>query len=179
MLRGFEIVSAKRNQGLKLPQRQTKSAAGYDLAASEDFVLPSIWRGNFLKTLWVLHHQPDQVTEEDLLNGDKLLKPFLVPTGIKCYMQPNEFVLLANRSSAPLKRRLILPNGVGIVDADYYNNPSNEGELFVQLINYGLRDYTIKKGERIGQAIFLPYLTADNEETPQADRTGGFGSTKK
>jgi dUTP pyrophosphatase len=68
---------------------------------------------------------------------------------------------------------------VGIVDADYYNNPSNEGELFVQLINYGLRDYTIKKGERIGQAIFLPYLTADNEEAPRADRTGGFGSTKK
>jgi dUTP pyrophosphatase len=49
MLRGFEIVSAKQNQGIKLPQRQTKSAAGYDLAASEDFVLPSIWRGQLFK----------------------------------------------------------------------------------------------------------------------------------
>ena len=60
-------------------------------------------------------------------------------------MQDNEFLLLANRSSGPLKRRLILPNGVGIVDADYYDNDSNEGEIFFQLINYGLTDYHIKR----------------------------------
>ncbi len=46
-------------------------------------------------------------------------------------------------------------------------------------INYGLRDYRIKKGERIGQGIFMPYLTADSEEQPTAKRTGGFGSTKE
>ncbi|WP_367342756.1 dUTP diphosphatase [Limosilactobacillus sp.] len=178
MKRGFEIVSSKKNDGLKLPQRQTKNAAGYDLAASEDFTLPSIWKGPFLKTLWALRHHQD-LSDDDYQEADKALKPYLVPTGIKVYMQPDEFVLLANRSSAPLKRRLILPNGVGIIDADYYNNSANEGELFVQLINYGLRDYTIKKGERIGQAIFMPYLTADNETAPKAERTGGFGSTKK
>lgn len=94
-------------------------------------------------------------------------------------MGKDEFLLLANRSSGPLKRRLILPNGIGIVDADYYDNESNEGEIFFQLINFGLKDYHIKKGERIGQGIFLSYLLADEETAPQAQRTGGFGSTKK
>ncbi len=149
MKRGFKIVSSKKDQDIHLPQRQTTRAAGYDFEASEDFVLPSIW------------------------------KPYLAPTGIKAYMQPDEFLLLANRSSGPFKRRLILPNGIGIVDADYYDNDSNEGEIFFQLINYGLRDYHIKKGERIGQGIFMPYLTADSEEQPTAKRTGGFGSTKE
>ena len=62
---------------------------------------------------------------------------------------------------------------------DNFDNESNEGEIFFQLINFGLKDYHIKKGERIGQGIFLPYLLADEETAPQAQRTGGFGSTKK
>lgn len=178
MKRGFKIVSTKQDQDLRLPQRQTANAAGYDFEASEDFTLPSIWKGNFLKVLWKLHGQR-QVTAAEMATADECLKPYLVPTGIKAYMQPDEFLLLANRSSGPFKRRLILPNGVGIVDADYYDNDSNEGEIFFQLINYGLRDYHIKKGERIGQGIFLPYLKADGEERPTAQRKGGFGSTKK
>lgn len=176
--RGFKIVSSKTNQGLHLPKRQTTQAAGYDFEAAEDFTLPSIWKGNFLKKLWQIH-QHQEITEADLQAADQCLKPYLVPTGIKAYMQPGEFLLLANRSSGPLKRRLILPNGIGVVDADYYDNDSNEGEIFFQLINYGLRDYHIHKGERIGQGIFMPYLTADDEQTPTVQRTGGFGSTKK
>ncbi|WP_076460715.1 dUTP diphosphatase [Limosilactobacillus caccae] len=178
MKRGFKIISSKQDQDLHLPQRQTAGAAGYDFEASEDFVLPSIWKGNFIKALWQIHQQK-QLTDGEFKAADASLKPYLVPTGIKAYMQPDEFLLLADRSSGPLKRRLVLPNGVGIVDADYYDNDSNEGEIFFQLINYGLRDYHVKKGERIGQGIFMPYLTADDEEKPQAQRTGGFGSTKK
>lgn len=178
MKRGFEIVSTKQEQGLQLPQRQTAQAAGYDFAAAEDFTLPSIWKGNFLKVLWKLHEQ-QKLTATDFQDADACLKPYLVPTGIKAYMQEGEFLLLANRSSGPLKRWLILPNGIGIVDADYYNNEGNEGEIFFQLVNYGLRDYHIKKGERIGQGIFMPYLLADGEQTPLAQRTGGFGSTQK
>lgn len=178
MKRGFKIVSKKANDGLSLPKRQTAKAAGYDFAASEDFTLPSIWKGNFLKALWTLFKQK-KVSDEDFQSADACLKPYLVPTGVKAYMQDNEFLLLANRSSGPLKRRLILPNGIGIVDADYYDNDSNEGEIFFQLINFGLRDYHIKKGERIGQGIFMPFLLADGETAPHAQRTGGFGSTKK
>ncbi|WP_137597906.1 dUTP diphosphatase [Paucilactobacillus kaifaensis] len=178
MNRGFEVVSKKVDQQINLPLRQTKNAAGYDFECAEDFVLPSIWKLNFIK-IFKLLHQKKAISEEELLQADEVLKPLLVPTGIKAYMQPNEFLLLANRSSNPLKRRLVLPNGVGVVDADYYNNSGNEGEIFFQLLNFGVTDVHIKKGERIGQGIFVPFLITDNETLPQNERSGGFGSTKK
>ena len=178
MKRGFEIVSKYTEQALNLPYRSTTNAAGYDFEASKDFILPSIWKLNFLKVLWSLHHNKP-VTEDDLAKGSKELKPFLVPTGIKAYMQNDEYLLLANRSSSPLKRSIILPNGVGIIDADYYNNEGNEGEIYFQLINMGLRDVTIKKGERIGQGIFMPYLQADGKDERAQVRKGGFGSSGK
>lgn len=178
MERGFAVVSEKKDQQLNLPKRQTKQAAGYDFECSEDFVLPSIWKFNFVKIIrGLLHHE--ELHDEDYEAANQVLKPFLVPTGIKSYMKENEFLMLANRSSNPLKRRLVLPNGVGIVDADYYDNDSNEGEIFFQLLNFGVKDVVIKKGERIGQGIFIPYLLADNDEQPTSERKGGFGSTKK
>ena len=176
MKRGFKIVSKYENEGLTWPVRATQNAAGYDFCAAKDFVLPSIWKRDFLKILRTLRKQK-QYTQEDLTAANKVLKPYLVPTGIKAYMQPEEFLMLANRSSNPLKHGLILPNGVGIVDADYYDNENNEGEIFFQLVNFGLTDKVIKKGERLGQGIFLPYLLADDEKTPLSTRTGGFGSS--
>lgn len=178
MKRGFEIVTKYQNDGIKLPIRMTKNAAGYDFFAREDFLIPSIWKLNFLKILQLIRKQK-QYSDDEFIAANSAIKPFLVPTGIKTYMQDDEFLLLVNRSSGPLKRQLILPNGVGIVDADYYNNPSNEGELFFQLINFGITDQLIKKGERIGQGIFMPYLIADNEQRSINERTGGFGSSGK
>ena len=92
-------------------------------------------------------------------------------------MQEDEYLQIVNRSSNPLKRFLQVPNGVGVIDADYYNNPSNEGHVYVQLSNFGLFDQTIQKGERIAQAIFLPFLKADSDQGGQASREGGFGSS--
>ena len=174
--RGFEIVKRLVGTKIALPELQTKYAAGYDLAASEDFTLPSIWRRNFLKVLWHLRHK-ETVSDPLMQAADKELKPYLVPTGVKAYMRYNEVLMLVNRSSGPLKRRLILPNGIGVIDADYYSNDSNDGEIFVQLVNYGLRDVHIKKGDRIAQGIFVNYLTVDNEATPDNERDGGFGSS--
>lgn len=114
----------------------------------------------------------------DAKKAQRTLKPTLVPTGIKAYMQTDEFLQLANRSSNPLKRFLLLANGVGVIDADYYNNPDNEGHIMFQFVNFGVTDVTIKKGERIGQGIFLPFLKADQDETIST-RTGGFGSSNQ
>ncbi|GAW64327.1 deoxyuridine 5-triphosphate nucleotidohydrolase [Ligilactobacillus acidipiscis DSM 15836] len=176
MKRGFEKVSSYAAQDIKLPQRATQNAAGYDFFAAKDFVLPSIWKKNFIKVLAALR-KGQTINEDEMANAQKILKPYLVPTGIKAYMGDDEYLLLADRSSAPLKRGLVLPNGVGIIDADYYNNDSNEGEIFFQLLNFSLFDQTIKQGEKLGQGIFMPYLTADGEERPQTKRTGGFGSS--
>ncbi|WP_220740731.1 deoxyuridine 5'-triphosphate nucleotidohydrolase [Leuconostoc miyukkimchii] len=176
-MRGFEIVSAKASDGLNLPQRSTQSAAGYDFEASEDIVIPSAASNQFFKGLSILSLGKLKGVRDnaDLQN---MLKPVLVPTGIKAYMAEGEYLQLVSRSSGPIKKRIMMPNAVGIVDADYYNNPSNEGEIFFQFINFGLKDVHIKKGERIGQGIFLPYLLADGDEnTTKSSRQGGFGST--
>lgn len=163
--RGFEIVTKYLDAEISAPQRATNSSAGYDFAAAEDVIIPSIWK--IAKKVQ---------TEEDVTN---VLPSILVSTGIKAYMPPNEYLMLVNRSSNPLKHNLALPNGIGVIDADYYNNPNNEGEIFVQLVNYGLEDYTVKKGERIAQGIFSAYYTIDDEEQIFAKRSGGFGSTGK
>lgn len=104
-------------------------------------------------------------------------QPKLVKTGIKAYMQPDEYLAMFNRSSNPIKRGLILTNGTGVVDSDYYNNPDNEGEIAFQFVNNGYDDVVIKKGERIGQGIFQKFLLATNEEKSDKVRGGGHGST--
>ncbi|KAF1295135.1 dUTP diphosphatase [Enterococcus sp. JM4C] len=172
--RGFEIVSTFENDGIHLPKRATKDAAGYDFEAASDVTIPSIWKLGISQGLKTLLGKDEQSIEQE----EKKLKPVLVPTGIKSYMGEDEYLQLANRSSNSLKRFLLLPNGVGIIDSDYYGNPSNEGHIMFQFINFGIRDVHIKKGERIGQGIFLPFLKAD-QDTAENVRTGGFGSSNK
>ncbi|HEL2412160.1 TPA: dUTP diphosphatase [Streptococcus suis] len=102
----------------------------------------------------------------------------LVPTGVKAYMQANEVLYLYDRSSNPRKKGLVLINSVGVIDGDYYGNPANEGHIFAQMRNITEETVVVEAGERIVQAVFVPFLLADGD---QADgvRTGGFGSTGK
>lgn len=166
--RGFEVVSTYKEQDITLPKRATKYSAGYDFCAATEIVVPSLFKQI------ALYNQTNESTDS---LDTPLLTSTLVPTGIKAYMQPSEYLLLANRSSNPMKNQLALPNGVGVVDADYYGNEKNEGEIYFQFINYGLEDYLIRKGDRIGQGIFTPYLKSDLEEDIHTIRTGGFGSS--
>ena len=91
-------------------------------------------------------------------------------------MPDSEYLELVSRSSSPLKRFLLLANGVGVIDRDYYNNENNEGHIMFQFLNFGYEDVVIEKGERIGQGIFKPFLLADDDQV-EAERTGGFGSS--
>ena len=101
----------------------------------------------------------------------------LVATGVKAYFGEDETLLIVARSSFPMKYGLMLPNGVGVIDSDYVDNETNEGELFVLLYNFTDYPVVIPKNERIAQAIFTSYFTVDDESTPSSSRTGGFGST--
>jgi len=150
-VRGFEIAKGFEDKGINLPARKTKYSAGYDVEAAEDTIVPAFKPG---------------------------MKPTLVKTGIKSYMQDNEYLMLANRSSNPGKKGLILANSVGIVDKDYYGNPDNDGHIMFAFYNVKDEDVEIKKGDCIGQAIFMPFLVADGDMADGA-RTGGFGSTSK
>lgn len=104
-------------------------------------------------------------------------KIVLVPTGLKAKIPKNEALFVFPRSSLGLKKQLMMSNGVGVVDADYYNNAQNEGEIFIPLYNFSDNDVTILKGERIAQGIFLAYQKTTDDETDYIVRLGGFGSS--
>jgi len=150
--RGFEVVSRLEDENIKLPERSTRLSAGYDFFAYEDVIIPSVWN--------CLEH----------------IKPVLVKTGVKCYMQEDEVLELFNRSSNPKKFGLIIPNSVGIIDADYYNNEDNEGEICFLFYNIFPSAIKIEKGQKIGQGIFKKFLKADGDNAV-AERIGGFGSS--
>ncbi len=149
--RGFEIVKGYEDKNIKLPIRKTANAAGYDVEAAEDTIIPAFKKG---------------------------IKPTLVKTGIKGYCQENEWIMVANRSSNPGKKHLVLANGIGIVDADYYENEDNDGHIMFAYFNMSDEDVLIKKGDVIGQLVFMNYLIADNDKA-EGTRKGGFGSTSK
>ena len=149
--RGFEVAKGFEDKGINLPVRKTKYSAGYDVEAAEDVVIPSFKKG---------------------------MKPTLVKTGIKAYMDKDEMLLLYNRSSNPGKKGLILANSVGVIDKDYYGNPDNDGHIMFAFFNVKDVDVEIKKGEAIGQGIFQKYFVIDNDSA-EGERAGGFGSTNK
>ena len=147
--RGFEIVKGFEDENINIPVRKTKYSAGYDLEAAEDCEIPVHVEG---------------------------MKPTLVKTGLKAYMKEGEYLMLANRSSNPFKKGLVLANSVGIIDKDYYGNPDNDGHIMFAFYNFSEETAKIKKGEAIGQAIFHKYFVTD-QDMSEGERTGGFGST--
>ena len=100
-----------------------------------------------------------------------------VKTGIKSIFPGDYALLLLNRSSNPKKKGLLLANGVGLVDADYYGNPDNDGEIAFAFMNRLSETVTISAGEKLGQGMFVKFGIVSNEETVENERVGGFGST--
>lgn len=100
----------------------------------------------------------------------------VVPTGLKAYMQPNEYLGVHIRSGLAVKNQIAMINAQGIIDADYYNNSANEGHILLALMNFGAEAFLIEKGMRIAQGIFYTYLTIDDDRAG-GERKGGFGST--
>lgn len=149
-MRGFEIAKGWEDKGINIPIRKTKHAAGYDVEAAEDIIIP-VWKPG--------------------------IKPTLIPTGLKAYCEPDEWYMLANRSSGP-KKGFLMANSIGIIDSDYYGNPDNDGHFYFAYFNCSDHDIEVKKGDVIGQVIFMKYLITDDDNA-SGERQGGFGSTDK
>ena len=176
----FEVISKYTDAGLSLPIRKTKASAGYDFQVAEDTLIPSYFKlvDKIMNATHETCHTAGYFTLSEMaqLTKDFRAKPTLVPTGIKCEVPEDMYLELSVRSSCPLKHWLILANGVGIIDADYYNNPDNEGHIFFQIINLSPFDIVLKKGDTIGQGILKKYYVTDNDAA-DGFRAGGFGST--
>jgi dUTP pyrophosphatase len=182
----FEKVSRFSEVDINLPLRKTANSAGYDMEIAEDIIIPAYYTLCNKMLHERFYSKPidpntsfiDTIELNDLaaLTKSAKAKPTLVSTGMKCQLEPNTYLELSVRSSCPLKYWLILANGVGIIDADYYNNPDNEGEIFFQMINLSPFDIQLHKGDIIGQGIIKPYLTTEDDNA-SGERMGGFGST--
>lgn len=147
-MRGFELIEGMNGE---LPIKATVHSAGVDFIASSDITIPAFrFKG----------------------------KATLVPTGVKAFMQNDEYLQIFARSSIPVNLGLIMSNGVGIVDADYYNNEKNEGHIMIEFNNLTNEHITIEKGTRIAQGIFNKVLPVTHGvRVKNATRNGGFGST--
>lgn len=100
----------------------------------------------------------------------------VIPTGIAIEPETHGVVaIVAARSGLGVKHGITLANGIGVIDSDY------RGEIHVGLVNNGKESFTISKGDRIAQLMFLPVFAAELiradslEDTERG--TGGFGST--
>lgn len=154
MCRKFEFVSRMTSTGFEMKEPTIKlPERSTQYSAGYDF------------------YNPEKVTIEPN-------KIAYVKTGVKADMLSNEVLILANRSSNPKKKGLVLANGIGIIDKDYYNNPDNEGEIAFAFMNITDEPVILEVGEKLGQGMFIEYLTIEKDNA-KGERQGGFGSTGK
>ena len=180
---------------IPLPKRSTEKSAGYDISIIHPLVYGMI-------------NDPENPIELSLEDAWEAVKKchqetfylpvgktnYVFPTGIKASMEPSNVLMLFIRSSIGIKQGIKLSNQTGIIDADYYNNPDNEGHIMVSLDiperlipdkepslfteEYNKARYLKFDGPtmRICQGIFVDYQITD-DDMASGMRTGGIGST--
>lgn len=97
-----------------------------------------------------------------------------LPTGLKCFFEKDEVLLLVVRSSMGFKYNIRLCNQVGVIDSDYYNNQDNEGHIWIKIQNESNQDVEFKRGDAIVQGIFLKYLTTKSDQTLNQERRSSY-----
>lgn len=135
-------------QEIQLPKRSTSGSAGYD------FFMP------MTVTL------PDHCTR-------------MIPSGIKWRCEDEKFymcLMLYIRSSLSIKHGINVSQSVAVIDADYYNNQKNEGDILLPLRNDWSISHKLKQGERVVQGVITQFAICDGDST-YASRIGGVGST--
>ena len=112
----------------------------------------------------------------DVVIGPQTME--MIWTDVKAGFNEDEVLLLCVTSGMG-KKGVMVANTIGVIDSDYYCNEGNDGNLGFRLYNYSNEPYIIKKGDKIGQGIFMKFLTVDDEEEIVSVRKGGYGSTVK
>lgn len=100
-------------------------------------------------------------------------------TDVKAGMQSDEKLDIYPRSGKALNPGLVIRNTIGLIDSDYFENESNDGNIGIAIWNIGDTIAKIDAGDKIAQGVFSRYLTVENEVEEMDKRAGGFGSTGK
>lgn len=100
----------------------------------------------------------------------------LVRTGLVIEVPSGHFLAILARSSTPLKRGLMVANGVGVIDPDYCG-PTDE--VMIQVLNVTEANVVVRRGDRLAQGIVLPAARVvwDEVEQIRESTRGGFGAT--
>lgn len=99
--------------------------------------------------------------------------------GIKVELDRDRLFLIVPRSGSGIRYGIKLLNSLGVIDADYYNNPGNEGHIRAKIKNDGNGGtWVVKAGDAILQGIIIKYYTTD-DDIPGGNRVGGWGSTSR
>lgn len=108
---------------------------------------------------------------------DVVIPPFsasLIFTDLKAKFQSDKYLCLKLIDSL-LEKRIFLANGIGVVDGDYYSNPSNDGNIGFNIYNCNYLPVKINKGDILGIGYLRRFHSSG--EIVDAVRDGGFGST--
>ena len=97
-----------------------------------------------------------------------------IPTGIKAFFEKEEVLFLVVRSSMGFKYNIRLCNQIGVIDADYYNNRTNEGHIWIRIQNEGQEKVTLRRGEAVVQGIFLKYLMTQSDQKKNLERKSDY-----
>lgn len=98
-----------------------------------------------------------------------------IPTGIRVRIDEGWWLGCLPRSGLGFKYQVTLANTLGVIDSDYYYS-SNEGHIFLKVVNRGEKILTVQRGDAFAQGIFIPYgVTYDDNASTLRD--GGIGST--
>ncbi len=125
-------------------------------------------------------YESDQAAAFDFSAADDVIvepgRVALVPTGLVVEVPAGMFLGIFARSSTPVKRGLMVANGVGVIDPDYCG-PADEVRIAV--MNFTATAVTVRRGDRIAQGIFLtaPRVTWDEADRLRDGSRGGFGAT--
>lgn len=101
----------------------------------------------------------------------------LVPTGLVVEVPRGHYLAIFARSSTPIRRGLIVANGVGVVDSDYCGP---DDEIKIEVWNFRSAPVTVRRGDRLAQGMILPVVHVEWDEGDGSENKtrGGFGSTE-
>ncbi len=133
------------------------------------------------KTLPLPKYQTEGSVAFDLYARESTtIKPFsptIIPANVVIEVPKGYFLMIASRSSTPLKKRLMVANGIGVIDQDYHGDTD---EIGVQVINFSNEEVIVERGERIAQALLVQIakvIDFDIVDSIKKESRGGFGST--
>lgn len=104
-------------------------------------------------------------------------QPTIIPANVIIQVPKGYFLMLASRSSTPIKKHLMVANGIGVIDEDYHGD---KDEIGVQVLNFAKEDVIVERGERIAQALLVNIAKVVDFEVVESikkESRGGFGST--